>query len=273
MKYFKVLLILMLNIFVACKRTDQPIKDIIHFNKQNTTTNVSSNDTTNIEIYPHEDSMQTEIMPTGFLHEDELDINFKNKIWYGIFIEKGKKYIAKTHMQALKVHDPIIDEYEEEKTGWDIKTNSADSCILLIEASPYISEKTISTFALPEETILPGDTVTFQFLNHNYTIYATGTMNKSNGENKYESISNYKLYISTIKDKKTINTLLVAQPNFEDAMIIVLFAGDIDGDGILDLILDTSNQYNVSKPTLYLSKPAAENKILKPMGFHQSVGC
>jgi hypothetical protein len=56
-------------------------------------------------------------------------------------------------------------------------------------------------------------------------------------------------------------------------MIRILFAGDIDGDGKFDLLIDTSRHYNASNPTLYLSKPAEKGKIIKPIGVFTSVGC
>ena len=41
-----------------------------------------------------------------------------------------------------------------------------------------------------------------------------------------------------------------------DASPRLLFAGDIDRDGKLDLIVDTTDHYNKSRPTLFLSSPA-----------------
>jgi hypothetical protein len=51
---------------------------------------------------------------------------------------------------------------------------------------------------------------------------------------------NYKLYITATIKGEAHKNLLVAQQNFDDQMIKLIFAGDIDGDGILDLIIDTS---------------------------------
>lgn len=42
----------------------------------------------------------------------------------------------------------------------------------------------------------------------------------------------------------------------DDASPRLLFAGDIDRDGKLDLILDTTDHYNASRPTLFLSSQA-----------------
>jgi hypothetical protein len=86
-------------------------------------------------------------------------------------------------------------------------------------------------------------------------------------------IWNYKLYLTASRNGQSIIELLVAQPNFDDQMIKILFAGDIDGDGFLDLIIDTSRHYNSTIPTLYLSKPAAGGHLVKPVGQHETVGC
>lgn len=92
-------------------------------------------------------------------------------------------------------------------------------------------------------------------------------------EPEWFEVWNYKLYLTAeIKGQKR-KSLLVAQPNFDDQMINLIFAGDIDGDGILDLIIDTSRHYNVTSPTIYLSKPAGNEEVVKPIGGHTSVGC
>lgn len=92
-------------------------------------------------------------------------------------------------------------------------------------------------------------------------------------EPEWFEVWNYKLYLTAdIKGQKQ-TSLLVAQPDFDDEMVNLIFAGDIDGDGILDLILDTSRHYNVTSPTIYLSRPASTNEVVKPVGSHTRVGC
>ncbi|MES2275668.1 MAG: hypothetical protein V4592_06575 [Bacteroidota bacterium] len=51
------------------------------------------------------------------------------------------------------------------------------------------------------------------------------------------------------------------------------FAGDMDDDGIPDLIIDTANHENVEAPTLYLSRQADQGQLLKVIGMHVIVGC
>jgi len=103
-----------------------------------------------------------------------------------------------------------------------------------------------------------------------YTLYATG--NRKKVHNDY-IITSYQLFL-----KATINgagrlQLLASAQRLDDAMITVLFAGDIDGDTVPDLIINTSWHYNAEAPTLYLSKPADKTRLLKIMGMHIVVGC
>lgn len=59
----------------------------------------------------------------------------------------------------------------------------------------------------------------------------------------------------------------------DDASPTLLFAGDLDRDGKLDLILQTSDHYNVSRPTLYLSSQARRGELVHAVAVHDSVGC
>lgn len=59
----------------------------------------------------------------------------------------------------------------------------------------------------------------------------------------------------------------------DDAAPGVLFAGDLDRDGELDLLLDTTSHYNVSRPTLFLSSQAAPGELLGKAAEFESVGC
>jgi hypothetical protein len=59
----------------------------------------------------------------------------------------------------------------------------------------------------------------------------------------------------------------------DDASPALLFAGDLDRDGHLDLILDATDHYNVGRPTLYLSSPARDGELVRRVAVNESVGC
>lgn len=59
----------------------------------------------------------------------------------------------------------------------------------------------------------------------------------------------------------------------DDGKQRLLFAGDLDRDGKLDLIFDTSDHYNQSRPTLFLSTGALDGAPLGEAAHHEATGC
>lgn len=53
----------------------------------------------------------------------------------------------------------------------------------------------------------------------------------------------------------------------------IYWAGDLDGDGKLDLYLDLANHYNVGQYRLFLSSPAEKGKLVKEVANFRFVGC
>lgn len=58
-----------------------------------------------------------------------------------------------------------------------------------------------------------------------------------------------------------------------DASPKVIFAGDLDGDGALDLIFDTTDHYNIARPTLFLSSGAQNDAFVREAARYESAGC
>jgi hypothetical protein len=225
-----------------------------------------SQDTIN---FPNSDVLKTKTLTTGIFHNDEVWENSGEIKWYGLFKNRNEYYLEKTAIISKNVFDAILDEDENKPTGWDISTPKSDSCIFLIEDILFLSKRKILPVVFTSRIIYPNDTLDFNYLGINYSIFATGI---KGSEEPFE-ITNYKLFlIANIKGRK-YKSLLAATPDFDNQMIELIFGGDIDGDGILDLIVNTSRHYNVTNPTLYLSKPAKKLEILIPIGAHRSVGC
>lgn len=68
------------------------------------------------------------------------------------------------------------------------------------------------------------------------------------------------------------DTASILRPG-DDAAPALLFAGDLDRDGQLDLVFDTTDHYNVSRPTLFLSSAARGGELVGAAAQYQSVGC
>lgn len=222
------------------------------------------------ESYPANDTVfSTHILLTGEFHAEEVDSADALRNWYGIFRSKEGYYLDSARISTTRVED-MFGEEEGQKTAWSVKTNNSDSCILLMAGVEGLAKRKITPAAIARPQMLPGKSTTFKYNGTTYTLSATA--NTGPNEDDYAATS-YRLVIKAAINGVEEEQLLVAHPALGNAMIIVLFAGDIDGDGIPDLIIDTISHYNGSRPTLYLSKPAGGKQLLKVMGWRLSLGC
>ncbi|MBO9204004.1 MULTISPECIES: hypothetical protein [Niastella] len=210
------------------------------------------------------------ILTTGQFHEDEVSREDLKRTWFGIFRNNGGYYLDSATIRTKRVEDPVLDE-NGSKTGWEINTTNADTSILLIAGIDGLSKKAIVPAQLSKNQLLPGEKVSFTYNGIVYTLFATGGMKKTSPKSEAYVI-NYELFLKATINGVERRQLLMSAAALDDAMAEILFAGDIDGDTIPDLIINTSYHYNAEVPTLYLSKPAGA-QLLKVMGLHVSVGC
>ncbi len=262
-------------VFCACNNANKKSNANADTVLQNTESNIANNDSIIYDdnIFPVDSFLHTKILTTGTFHSDEVWDNADKGNWFGLFKNQSGYYVAETKLKLSRVHDEISDEKENEKTAWMVETTNKDTSLILVEGNSLLSPIKVKQTTLSKTQVLPGDTLHINYLGTDYKIFATGGKKKTQESADWFEVWNYKLYVTATINGKQRKSLLVAQPNFNDQMINLIFVGDIDGDGIMDLIIDTSAHYNASSPTIYLSKPANNNEVVKPIGSHTSVGC
>ena len=239
--------------------------------KDQDTIQVKSEDPNHFEV--DSTGFPINILTTGMFHNDEIWNNAGSMKWIGLFKGADGYYLRNTKVTSVPVHDPVLDENESIMTGWEVSTSGKDTSILLMQALPYLAQRKITAVKLSKTEIYPGEKVSFNYLGIEYELFATGDKEKENPDSDWYIVSNYKLYLSAKIDGKRIKTLLTSHKMFDDAMVNLIFAGDIDGDGMLDLILDNTYHYNMTDPTLYFSRPAGKTQAVKKVGSLASVGC
>ncbi len=159
-------------------------------------TNTSSNDTIiyDYSSFPVDSTFSIKVLTVGIFHGDEVwDYADKEK-WFGLFQGKTGFYLAETKLITKRVNDQIVDENENEKTGWEVQTISKDTSIILIEASTFLKPHYVQRAILSKEQVVPGDTLRINYLGIDYKIYATGGKKKVKSDPEGFEVWNYKLY-------------------------------------------------------------------------------
>ena len=265
--------------FVLCMCKPPEKKEVPQITKGDTT--INSEDSSNVAEKPIADTLiktvrfyedTAKILTTGQFHGDEVWVGAGSEEWFALFQTQPGFALKKTTIVTRRIKDDLLD-MEGDTTGWSVSTENSQESLILIAGLTFLTERIVESIELPQREIYPGDSIDFTFNGGTYSIHANGIKAPAEYSPGEYEVSDYKLYLTARKGKENISQLLVRHRGFDGAMVSIVFAGDIDDDGVPDLILNTTNHYNVSQPTLFLSRPAKKGSVLKIMGAHRTVGC
>ncbi|NOT87600.1 MAG: VCBS repeat-containing protein [Lysobacter sp.] len=224
------------------------------------------------------------LQPPGMFHDGEAVARHGDR-WLALRVHDGDARLRMTRLRVKRVFDVITDA-EGETTGHEIESDVGDVVTYLrgpgLHAGPVAVA--VSEYAgegpLPTQRLRLGDRV-----------YRLLTRCTADAVNTAQDGMTYRCRIELSEDGKdgdvergprqtltemTGNSALSAAPDIvlgDDASPHVIFAGDLDRDGRLDLIFDTSDHYNRSHPVLFLSGAAEGEELLHAVAEHDAVGC
>ena len=199
------------------------------------------------------------LFPELYFGPDLQDVDHTQG-WTGLFTDpQNQYYIQDIEVAFEKVAHPMIDE-EGEYSGIRISTRPGIPHYIFSHPELFHPGK-VKNCVIRESVILPGDTLVIRFLEHEYKFTAKGTMQTlSSGE---LLVSDYALYISTGKCRKQ----LIGESEFFDGnMFEILWAGDLNNDCELDLIMDLSHKYSFREIVLFLSSVENPSAIFEEVG-------
>lgn len=100
-----------------------------------------------------------------------------------------------------------------------------------------------------------------------YTLGTYGTVRPSD---RYNAVhTDVSMALTWEGGTQTLFTL----PGLDEAHPRLVFAGDLDGDGEVDLILDETWHYNLGQLSLWLSSAAEPGQRLGRVAMQESTGC
>ncbi|MEK6492583.1 hypothetical protein [Myroides odoratimimus] len=228
-------------------------------------------------IYPISFKFKHDLIMTGNFHEGEIVGNVGGKLWVGLVKETDGSYgVYKLNPSVELIHDVVLDEVGE-MTGNKISAKSVGEIIFMTNEGLITKGTDLAHVVLPK-IIYPGESKDFSFNSKEYTLFSKGekgapytyTTNEGEEVKAYE-IKKYSLFLK-IKGQEDVITLLDLS-HLEEATPTIDFAGDLNNDGILDFLINTTYNYNMSRYTLYLSDGKQGQIKVLPVAALVSLGC
>ena len=223
-----------------------------------------------------------EILGWGAYHGDDVNAQ-SGEQWFGL-IQNGESYELRLYTITIELfHDEMVDEGGEQ-TGKKVSLIGEGEPLILMRGIPELKEGKIKTHSqhvavddsfftrnqLLHRVIYPGQEVDCRVNEYQYKVFATGVVEAHDEFGAIRPIvKDYQLFLSSGKEK----ILLSRGAVHEGPTNTIMWSGDLDNDGKIDLLVDTSYHYNVSEVTLFLSSFATQGILpVKVASFH-STGC
>jgi hypothetical protein len=264
--------VLLAAIVLACACNSSDLTKPKRASSETTSTIDSVPQETSTPCFPSESdtNFSCQILLAGQWHGDEIPTGAELMEWIGLFQKPtGEFYLAKTNVNLESAFDPITDE-EGQSTGKIVSTSNEDSCYVLFETPNALAEGDVQHISRAWIDMAPGAEVHFSFGDHEYTLYATEEIPSLEEENQDHL---YSLNLAYGGASLLHSTVLASCHFLDDTFPSVMFAGDLDRDGLIDFIIDSSFHYNMFRPTVYLSSKAKSPQLLVPVAMHIATGC
>ena len=217
-----------------------------------------------------------QILVPGQYHGDEVKAASGER-WLGVFLPAdGGTVVAPVVLQVDTVLDELLDE-NGVPTGKRVGFSGGEELALwLMKDVPRVAPGPVRTIAT-DVTLAPNESVPLSLeATHPVVVeLACATPEATKGSKppscelalregeKTQVLGTYEAYY----EEGTLRSV------GNDAPVRIVWAGDLDRDGRLDLLVDLSDHYNLARPTLFLSTDAPEGSIVTAVAEHRSTGC
>ncbi|MFZ2754278.1 MAG: VCBS repeat-containing protein [Lysobacteraceae bacterium] len=224
------------------------------------------------------------LQPPGMFHDGEAAARHGER-WLALRVHEGDASLRMARLRVKRVFDVITDA-EGEATGQEIGSDVGEVVTYLRGPGLHAGPVAVAVSEYVGEGPLP-----MQRLRLGDGVYRILTRCIADAAKTAQDGMTYRCRIELSEDGKdgdvengqrqtlvemTGSSALSAAPDIflgDDASPHVIFAGDLDRDGGLDLIFDTSDHYNLSHPVLFLSGAAEGDELLHAVAEHAAVGC
>jgi hypothetical protein len=198
-----------------------------------------------------------QLWAAGPMHENEV-VGKTGEKWFALYRTENGFELHATKVTVLDSSDGLYAKF--------VKVDRPFETIILLRGIAGLKEGPVKTVFSGHQFVKPSQYISLQLssdLRSSYQLYAEG-------KEENETIDDYKIILYSDQQRQTI---LNRAKMYLEGSPALLWAGDLDRDGKLDLLMDLTDHYNASEPTLFLSSRAAPNELVKRVASHRKIGC
>ncbi|MEK6281296.1 MAG: hypothetical protein AABN95_13165 [Acidobacteriota bacterium] len=208
------------------------------------------------------------VLEIGEFHGKEVDAQTGEK-WLGLHISSDGSMLLNYQVTVEAFHDSIVDE-PEKKTGKKVSVDLPLEPVFLVEAEGLNAGQVKTVFQGSHENALERTSpVTLKLADISYELKVVSPEGVENCSDE-KLPKNAKLVLASAESTQTLYSL---EDCGNDPRWLLLWAGDLDGDGRLDLYISVNQHYNVSEKKLFLSSKAIEGRLVVEVAEFVTSGC
>ena len=192
-----------------------------------------------------------ELAMTGRFYAESVSAK-SGEVWLGLY-QVGADYELRNSTLAVNESRNELMETDFK----EVQTNQPSEPLFLVRGLEELQPGKVGAIIHDGEFIYPGHMKLFRYLRDYYTLAAAG---EAIERRPFEvGLSKYKLMLWASGRSQT---LVESAVGFDDALPRVIWAGDLDRDGKIDLFMDTARHYQITEYALFLSSAANDGEIV-----------
>ena len=217
------------------------------------------------------------IQPPGHFHAGE-PIARDGEAWLALRVVDDRAWLVATRLRAVAVPDALVDQAGA-RTGLAVSSADDEGVVAYLRGGALLARAIEPAVVAARGQPAPGLRYDLVFRGRSYRLSSQCAARPHHVQERQPQHA-CRIELHSDGQRQVLSTLggyrepgATTMSLGDDASPALVFAGDLDGDGKLDLIFNATDHYNVSRPTLFLSSQAAPGKMLREVAHYQSVGC
>lgn len=214
-----------------------------------------------------------DLLLPGQYHGDEISAQ-DGETWFALIVdEHGGTRLERRRVGVEAVHDPVLDD-DTAATGKQVGAGE-DDAVFFLRDLPGLATGSVATAYAGH-----GDPLSLAGLDRDFVLFerkaghlhfdcdgATASRDCAlvlDHDGRSQVLGRWQGHASAGESQLMLGS---------DAWPHLRWAGDVDRDGRLDLLIDVTDHYNVSAPTLFLSTQAKPGELVGEAAVLRSLGC